>query len=202
MLMIQFELLLGRPKECITSKIKKTINKYQCPELKRDGNNIICSVCSTKVEFEEETLSIRVKNHISTANHKNNLDRNKSNPQQLITATFKKQQKDEETKSEFKTELAQLFLAADICLSKLELPIAKRFLIKWTKQIVPHSTTLRKYYVEPKYQKKNNMIRNLVGNHPVYSIGDETQDTSQRYVVNVMVGVLNGESRRAMLLDT
>jgi hypothetical protein len=54
----------------------------------------------------------------------------------------------------------------------------------------------------PVYDKLIVNIKQTVGTHPIYLIIDETTDVKNRYVVNVMVGVLNGEQSKPMLLTT
>lgn len=45
-------------------------------------------------------------------------------------------------------------------------------------------------------------IRKVIGENSVYIMADETTDVQQRYVLNILVGVLNGEPSKSMLISS
>jgi hypothetical protein len=67
---------------------------------------------------------------------------------------------------------------------------------------IPDESTLRKGYVKPLYIEKIEKIRSTVDNNNVYFIIDETTDRAQNFVINTLVGVLNGNPTKPMLLST
>ena len=64
---------------------------------------------------------------------------------------------------------------------------------------IQDESILRKFYVQPLYEEKISQIREIVGTNPVYFIVDETMDICKRNVLNIMIGVLNGEYAKPML---
>lgn len=186
---------MGRDRVLLTVKFKNTCKRYNCMQLQLDGGKIFCTICSTRVEFTEAKLVSSIKQHVNTSSHKSNLNKQ---PQELISNAINKKQIDETNEAKFKRELTNAFSSADICLSKLENPELKKFISDWTKQKVPHSKTLRHNYVQPRYEEIVRKIREKIGENYVYFGIDETTDASKQFVVNVMVGLLNGTTEKPM----
>ncbi|RWS21713.1 uncharacterized protein B4U80_07221 [Leptotrombidium deliense] len=67
-------------------------------------------------------------------------------------------------------------------------------------RIKDHLNTLIKYCIKPIYDEYIQKIRNVVGDNDVFFIVDETTDRMTNYVVNILVGVLNGYETKPMLL--
>ena len=78
----------------------------------------------------------------------------------------------------------------------------KSYLQKYTGKSVPDESTLRKSYLQPLYEGKISQIRQVVADHPVYFILDETTGRQNRYVLNILVAPLNGHQVKPMLLKT
>lgn len=93
-------------------------------------------------------------------------------------------------KSSFNEELCNVFLSANIPLTKLNIPIVRNFLHKHTKQIIPDESTLRKNYIDQCYTNTLIKIRDYVRNKNVWVSIDETTDVEGRYVANVIIGTL------------
>ncbi len=52
------------------------------------------------------------------------------------------------------------------------------------------------------YENVISKIREVLGDNPIYPIVDETTDKRNRYVINVLVGALNGNQSKPMLIST
>jgi hypothetical protein len=70
------------------------------------------------------------------------------------------------------------------------------------KREIPNVSTLRKYYVKRNYDSIIDKIRENLSDFPIYLIIDETTDRLNRYVVNVLVGRLDGDKSKPMLVST
>jgi hypothetical protein len=93
-------------------------------------------------------------------------------------------------KSSFDEELCNVFLSANIPLTKLNIPIFRNFLHKHTKQIIPDESMLRKNYIDQCYKNTIIKIRDYVRNKYVWVSIDETTDVEGQYVANVIIGTL------------
>jgi len=76
----------------------------------------------------------------------------------------------------------------------------KSFLEKYTGRHTPSPQTLRNY-VDVLYEGSLAKVRQEISDNDLYFIVDETTDVCGRYVLNIMVGVLNGEKVKSMLLS-
>ena len=81
-------------------------------------------------------------------------------------------------------------LSADIPFKKINNPIFKQCLEKYTKQAVPDESTLRKNYLPKCYQNDLQKLREKVGKNFVYITVDETIDARGLQIANVLIGVL------------
>lgn len=192
---------MGR-KKTTGEKIRDAIKGKVGLVVEPNGNGIFCQLCATTLDFEERTVSTRVKDHVATKFHQKKLkereDGDKSvQPQALAVMET---QKELNEKSDFNRRLTQACMAADIPLHKLANPVLKEFLEKETKRQISHPNTLRNY-VSPLVEEKMEWIRNQVKGKAVYLIVDETTDPKSRFCVNVMIGTLDGQPSKPMLLD-
>jgi hypothetical protein len=81
-------------------------------------------------------------------------------------------------------------LFANIPLYKLENIKFREFLQEYTGKEIPKEATLRKGYVEDCYKNTLEKIRNHVSNNKIWVSIDETTNIEERFVVNVIIGVL------------
>lgn len=93
----------------------------------------------------------------------------------------------------FYKELVDFLVVADIPFEKIDLPESKTFLEKWTKQSIPHSSTLRALYVDVCYKQVIDNIRKEVNDSPIWIGIDETTDVQKRKVANVIVTPLRSD---------
>lgn len=104
--------------------------------------------------------------------------------------------------SEFNTHLAKWFMESDIPFNKLSMKSTKFFLQKFTEFECPDESTLRKNYVKPIYTETIQKINSLIDDNRIYLIIDESTDSRQRFVLNIMVGILNGKQHKSMLISS
>lgn len=101
-------------------------------------------------------------------------------------------------------DLCEAFSAADIPICKLSNPILRSFLKKYTKEIIPEESTLRKHYVDKIYNSLIEKIKIDLKNKYLWVSVDETIDIQGRFVANVIVGVLDQneeESKKKFLIN-
>ena len=192
---------MGRNFETIENLITKTIerggSKHQDKSLIRDSAKIFCTKCSKHVTFKRANISTRVDEHLKSVKHNENKKKSSST---LITVQMAKVQKQNSSDEQFKLDLLDTFLSCDIALHKLKMDKMKDFLKKYcSDQKIPHPDTLRER-IEPISIAKIAKIREIVGDSDVYFQVDETPDCKSRSVVNVIVGKLNDNVSKPMLL--
>lgn len=90
----------------------------------------------------------------------------------------------------FFKELCDALLATDIPLEKLQNSKFRTFLEYWTKQVIPDASTLRKAYVEIAFNEKMRMIREAVGDNPIWISIDETTDADRRLIAHAIIAPL------------
>lgn len=148
-----------------------------------DNAVLFCKVCGVKVSAEKK---YNIQQHIARGKHIQQLNirnqQEKPKSQVLVTGMS--------MKSSFNEELCNVFLSANIPLTKLNIPIVRNFLHKHTKQIIPDESTLRKNYIDQCYTNTIIKIRDYVRNKNIWVSIDETTDVEGRYVANVIIGTL------------
>ncbi|KAE9536129.1 hypothetical protein AGLY_007352 [Aphis glycines] len=104
-------------------------------------------------------------------------------------------------KNFFISELFRAFIHADIPISKLENKSLNDFLTKYTGQLIPDESTIRKNYITEIYQETLSSIRNIIQDGPIWISIDETVDIEGRHVGNVIVGKLSETFSKPFLLN-
>jgi hypothetical protein len=102
--------------------------------------------------------------------------------------------------NEYQRDLTDAFLKSDIPLFKVSEKAMKSFLEKYTGRKTPSHTSLHNC-VDTLYEETLTKIRDQLKDNHFYFILDETTDVCGRYVLNILVGVLNGEKVKSMLLS-
>ena len=106
------------------------------------------------------------------------------------------------SKKDFTRDLTNAFMAANIPLEKLNNKVLRVFLQDYCGENVNTASNLRSHYVDECYNSLKNKVNNEIGGKDIFIELDETTDREQRSVLNVMVGVIDGEPNKPMLLDT
>nr|CAD7434727.1 unnamed protein product [Timema monikensis] len=79
-------------------------------------------------------------------------------------------------------------VAANIPWTKLNNPILKGFLTKYTNKQIPDESTLRKNYLHPQYLSTIEKIKENIGASYFWTSVYETTDRCGRYIANIVVG--------------
>lgn len=116
---------------------------------------VYCQVCSKMITCIKKSQIVQ---HINTTLHFNALKRKTNNKKQpfVLDAKFK-------TTNIFNEELCASLISANIPWSKLQVPQFKTFLEKYTRNLIPYESTLRKNYLGPLFDKTFDSIRSHIG---------------------------------------
>lgn len=187
----------------ISLKDKKIAAKRKYPDIDVDEDgNVLCSVCVKGLVFTNKHGEDTIKKHMETAVHKKKKNESSTSRQPLLKNIVDKSSQALQGREKFFFELTEAFIAANIPLFKLNHPVLKKFLEKEMKKTIPHRTTLEHNYIDKVYDATISTIKSTIGDFPVYLIVDETQDVEQRFVLNILVGKLDGTYTPPMLLCT
>jgi len=182
----------------ILCKLAKDNNEFTT-----DGKVLYCIVCEKNVKITDSGHSnSRFNEHIKSGKHIRSRQIKIRNRQTLIPHSLRIAEEKSLAQNEFIADLTKSFIESDIPPQKLSEPSFISFLEKYTGNVLPHRTTLHKNYIQPIYSKTINKIIEIIGESDVYFIADETTDTCNRYVLNILVGTLNGKPVKPMLLST
>ena len=170
------------------------------PKLKIDGKNLFCGLCDVKIKWTSQHGASKTKLHCEGKKHLEKFNGNTLKSQTLQEAIDKANSK-KFGNDEFSEFLAKKLIESDIPLSKVDNSSFKSLLELIPGRNIPHSTTLRNK-MDGIYQKTIEKIRNQIGDDNIYFEIDETTDLKGRFVCNVLVGSLNGNEPKSMLLCT
>lgn len=142
--------------------------------------SVFCQIsCSKKYQVDQ---------HVSTAVHKENVQRNSSKRQRLITTSFATKPPDFDN---FNADLCYASVASNIPLKKLDSLPFQQFLSKYCDKHIPSESILRKKYVNILHEKTMNEIKNTIAGNMFWIAVDETTDAKGRYVANLIIGILD-----------
>jgi len=119
-----------------------------------DGKIIFCQVCNKQIPCSKKS---QLTQHVETALHKNSLKRSENLKQQVFLVENKPKL------DSFNEELCRSLFVANIPWNKLQEPLFREFLEKYTGRYIPDESTLRRNYLEPCYIQAISEIRKLVG---------------------------------------
>ena len=102
-------------------------------------------------------------------------------------------------KNPYFEDIAQWMTENNIALTKLDAKFTWIFK-KLNKQDTPSSRLIAQHYVPNLFNLTIEKIREEIGENPIYLIADETSDKLNRYVLNILVGRLDGTYCKPMLL--
>jgi len=168
-----------------------------------EEEKLICNPCEETIAYDLKHGSDRLNKHLNSAKHKRNTERNAGKPRQTLLASSLIAA-EEKTKdiNMFFYKIVKAFLESDIPLYKLNHPSLKSFLEEYMKRSLPEASTARKNYVQRIHEEIVLQIMSRISLNSVFFILDETTDECKRYVLNVLIGSLNGEYSKPMLLTT
>lgn len=172
------------------------------PELIKDGNKLFCTLCITTIEWSSKYGMSKANSHRGRKKHLELLSKNRG---KIVTIKqgFKIAMEKEMTNEEFYKWLTQHLVEADVPFDKLDscLPFIRLLngLLKTKPRNIPCSKTLRTQ-VDDVYEERIQQIRDKINEDKIYLIIDESTDIKGRFVCNVLVGALNGQPSKPMLL--
>jgi hypothetical protein len=191
---------MPKSKTILISKVNEMINKYP-KELEKSGDKLICKLCLVEISFDHKHGKDRVMNHFQTKGHVKKRSEQRETSQPLIENAFRSAET-VHLKNEFFADMTKMLIEANIPIEKLMNESFRQFMAKYTSRDIPSPDNLRKHYVPQLFREVMDKIRTSIGSSAIYLVVDETSDAKNRYVVNIMVGALNGEPSKAMLLST
>jgi len=93
-------------------------------------------------------------------------------------------------------------LQSGVGLNIVNSPPLKSFLETQMGKKLSDASTLRKNYLNDVYNEAINRIKQKIKDESLYFIIDETRDVYSRSIINILVGILDGEESKAMLYYT
>lgn len=129
---------------------------------------VVCNFCSRNLIIRNKQC-LRV--HVKTKKHMGN-----------VSGTSNKN---------FFDDLCETFVSANIPFTKINNPVFKKIIKKYTGRDLPDESTIRKYYVQGQYDKTITTIKSKLSDKYIWVSADETTDIKGRCVVNVVVGLLD-----------
>lgn len=185
---------MGKVKKTTSEKLNGFVTSFGKGLFTTDGKILMCKVCEKFVTADRHS---QVQQHVETSKHKDLAKRRlaKTNPQtqSLLTAKGNELPTAIGKQSQFNVDLCAALVAADIPLYKLETPVFRGFLEKYTNEVVPNRTTLSKTYVPMLYKNTITTIRDKVAGKKLWISIDETRDALNRAIGNVVIGIMEPE---------
>lgn len=175
---------MPKVKVSLFSQLNNYVSEFGPEVFSTDGKILYCKICDIKCGSAKR---FNVTQHLTTAKHLKLFAQKEKNvnikkaQQHFLTDT---------KKSCFNRDLCSAMLSANIPLNKLNNESFKSFLVKYTGNIIPAVTTLRKGYVDEIYNETLIKIRNAVIDKKIWVSIDETTDSLGRFVAHVIIGTL------------
>ena len=170
-----------RPKQTPTEAISKLEGGRKVWEFITTVEKLRCKPCGFMINFDRR-VKTRAEDHIKTEKHRNHVQLS-----QRQTYTDLAPDK----KNEFFADLTKALVKSNIPLNKVINPNLKSFLEKWTKKELPSESTLQKTYLEDEGKECIQDIILRAHGKDIYINIDECTDVLGRYVLAVLVGVLD-----------
>ena len=174
----------------------KKIKKYEKDDLIIKNDSVYCNLCLKYINIEKENRfdNSRITSHISFKKHSClSLDKEKS-----VLLEFLKKDGDD---NNFSKDLMELIIKINIPFSIVENQYFIQFFNKYIPKNLPNRWKISEYSKDLNYDNIQKII-NIVKNHEIYFIFDDTTDRFGRIVLNILVGILNGEYCCPYLLQT
>jgi len=178
-------------------KLFKVVKDHK--EFTTDGQTLYCKECDKRITFDHSHGSHYITSHLNSKIHQENCKLKSRNKQTLLLNSLENAENSKLTNDTFNLELTSALVKSGIPLFKINNPALKEFFENKMKRKMPDESTLRKNCVPPLYDSAIEEIRKVIGFNPIYLIVDETTDSCSRYVLNILVGPLNGNPHKPML---
>ena len=149
---------------------------------KADKGLLMCTACEKSVSSDQRG---HVLQHLKSTIHK-------ENEKWRTTSTQSFLQFDSPVSCQYSADLCAALISGNIAFNAISDPVVRAFLAKYhTKDKVPDESTLRKNYMEKVYMDKLGRLRRVCAGKLIWISIDETTDVRDRYVANVIVGILD-----------
>ncbi|KAJ4427020.1 hypothetical protein ANN_26819 [Periplaneta americana] len=96
-------------------------------------------------------------------------------------------------RNEFFHDMCSAMVAENIPWYKLQVPKSRAFLEKYCRRQISNDSTLRKNYLHLCYKEALAYVRRYIGSNYIWIAVNETTDIKGCYVVNLVIGKLDGE---------
>ena len=171
-----------------------------------DNGLLFCSSCNVVLDHLRKSI---LDKHLDSSSHKKKANQ-ADGKQQTIKTAFECKTRPQVEKVKVSEEWIKACTAANIPLHKSDNPIMRKFLD--TRVVnggaIPKASQLRDYYLFDVYQVEKDKLKKKIEDKNVALIVDELSDDEGRYVLDVMVVILNFDELSssghtvAYLLDT
>jgi hypothetical protein len=179
-------------KKSLESKLNEFVLTYP-KSFENVHGKLFCRHCSKTFDFTHQHVSSNGLVHLK--------NKQTNSVQSSIVQSMEKRQESPQVK-QYSQDITKWMSENDIPFNKLKEDKFTWIFKKYIKeQRVPSGKSLREKYLPLQYDLIISRIREIVGNKPFYLVVDETSDKLNRYVLNILVGSLNGISySKPMLL--
>ena len=160
---------------------RKRITEFQCKYIYEKNNELWCRPCNVKLDFDKKSS---VAQHLETKTHVNLCSIVNSNKK----TRFKNNDRNE-IRNEFARDLMVAFASANIPAHKLENKVLRKTISKYLNDDVanawPSTSTVREQ-LQSVYRSEFEQLKTLFIDKKVAIFADETTDSEQRYVLNIL----------------
>lgn len=174
------------------SRLQAFAKEFPC--MKTDGTVLFCKICQHEVSSDKKFSITQNMKGIKHVNKENEAGQANLVQQFVAPALVQKNPADE-----YAMDLCKMFIAADIPLFKPRNEHVVAFLEKYTKKDLPSETTVRRNCATRVYEDTIVHIKKELANKHVWVSIDETTDSSQRFVANVVMGTLDEQRKRFLV---
>ena len=158
--------------------VAKLVNEFGSDVLSGVGEKLKCIACDKEMSYSRKS---NIGAHLKTLKHKSNLQ---GGGFPLVNDDQGNVEAVNADRKQFNSDLCEAVVNANIPLSKLENKSLRSFLEKYTGNVVPDESTLRKNYVDVHYNTTMNKIRTHAGNSKIWVSIDESTDVTGRYIAS------------------
>jgi Glu-tRNA(Gln) amidotransferase subunit E-like FAD-binding protein len=132
--------------------------------------------------------------HTITATHQERLKKLswKNIKQQTIKELIATSSSDEQ--KTFYSDLCNAMISSNIPLKRLDNGEVKCFLEKYCSRHIPSESTIHKNYVDSLHEEVMDELKSNISNNFIWFSVDEITDVCERYIANLMIGILHEES--------
>lgn len=171
-----------------------------------DNGLLFCSTCNIVLDHSRKSV---LDKHLESVTHKKKVS-NSDGKQQTLKTAFQCKTKPQAEKVKVCEEWIRACTSANVPLHKSDSPIMRQFLD--TRVVnggaIPKASQLRDYYLFDVYQVEKSELKKKIEGKPVALMVDELSDDEGRYVLDIMVVILDFDELSpsgntvAYLLDT